>query len=323
MKNRRKFSIFISSTYEDLKKERQALVGVALENNFIPVGMEQFHAAPTSQWNVITKMIDECDFYLLVIGGRYGSIDEETGISYTEKEYNYAKTKGMPVLVLIKESSAITESEKDTGDDKYEKMKRLDEFRERVKNDRNTVDFFTDINSLKYVTSPTFRNAINYAGDDAGWVRYQDVINEEVEGRNKVNVELLEHQQKINVGNSKEVKSVIGQDDVGNIPVESAFLLVYAADGDGQIIKVKTLSSPTQIFTSDKQFMANNSKRESARWVEALDRLIEWGWVKAVGYKREIFELTGTGYNKADWLKDGMGIDTSKVPLEELKEFEA
>ena len=47
MKNRRKFSIFISSTYEDLKKERQALVGVALENNFIPVGMEQFHAAPT------------------------------------------------------------------------------------------------------------------------------------------------------------------------------------------------------------------------------------------------------------------------------------
>ena len=298
-------------------------MGVALENNFIPVGMEQFHAAPTSQWNIITKMIDECDFYLLVIGGRYGSIDEETGISYTEKEYNYAKTKGMPVLVLIKESSAITESEKDTGDDKYEKMKRLDEFRERVKNDRNTVDFFTDINSLKYVTSPTFRNAINYAGDDAGWVRYQDVINEEVEGRNKVNVELLEHQQKINVGNSKEVKSVIGQDDVGNIPVESAFLLVYAADGDGQIIKVKTLSSPTQIFTSDKQFMANNSKRESARWVEALDRLIEWGWVKAVGYKREIFELTGTGYNKADWLKDGMGIDTSKVPLEELKEFEA
>ena len=318
MKNIRKFSIFISSTYEDLKKERQALLGVALENNFIPVGMEQFHAAPTSQWNIITKMIDECDFYLLVIGGRYGSIDEETGISYTEKEYNYAKTKGMPVLVLIKESSAITESEKDTGDDKYEKMKRLDEFRERVKNDRNTVDFFTDINSLKYVTSPTFRNAINYAGDDAGWVRYQDVINEEVEGRNKVNVELLEHQQKINVGNSKEVKSVIGQDDVGNIPVESAFLLVYAADGDGQIIKVKTLSSPTQIFTSDKQFMANNSKRESARWVEALDRLIEWGWVKAVGYKREIFELTGTG-----WLKDGMGIDTSKVPLEELKEFEA
>lgn len=68
--------------------------------------------------------------------------------------------------------------------------------------------------------------------------------------------------------------------------------------------------------------MANETQRESAKWVEALDRLIRWGWVKPVGYKGEIFELTGTGYNKADWLKEGMGIDTTKEPLEELKEFD-
>ena len=372
MENRRKFSIFISSTYEDLKEERQALVGVALENNFIPVGMEQFHAAPTSQWNVITKMIDECDFYLLVIGGRYGSIDEEAGISCTEKEYNYAKDKRLPVLVLIKEPSAIVESEKDAGEDKYDKMQRLDKFRERVKNDKNTVDFFTDLNNLMYKASSTFSKAINYADDNAGWVRYRnivDIINEEAEGRNKINAEVVEHQQNmledmkkmfsqfgsrlaelennkltwgeiptvtnedinklfrvenetLNIGKPKGDKPIIGQDDVGNIPVESAFLLVYAADGDGQIIKIQTLDSPTQIFTSGKKFMSDNSKRESARWVEALDRLIEWGWVKSLGYKGEIFELTGTGYNKADWLKEGMGIDTSKDPLDELKEFE-
>lgn len=371
MKIERKFSVFISSTYEDLKKERQALIGVALENNFIPVGMEQFHAAPASQWDVITKMINECDFYLLIIGGRYGSIDEETGISYTEKEYDYAKSKGLPVLVLIKDPSAITESEQDTGDDKYDKMKKIDIFRERVKNDNNTIAFFTNLDSLKYEASPTFKNAINYVDDDIGWVRYRDVlkvINEEAEGRNKANAEIGEHQQKllenmkgmisqfgnrlselennqliwekipaatnedINklfrvenealvIGNPERDKSVIGQDDVGNIPVESAFLLVYAADGDGQIIKTQTLNSPTQISISGKQFMADNSKRESARWTEALDRLIEWGWVKAVGYKDEIFELTGTGYNKADWLKDNMKIDTSKNPLDELKEF--
>ena len=56
--------------------------------------------------------------------------------------------------------------------------------------------------------------------------------------------------------------------------------------------------------------------------IEALDRLIKWGWVRAVGYKGEIFELTSTGYSKADWLKEGMGIDTSKNPLDELKKFE-
>ena len=37
----------------------------------------------------------------------------------------------------------------------------------------------------------------------------------------------------------------------------------------------------------------------------------------------ELFELTGTGYSKADWLKDNMGIDTSKEPCDELKEFES
>ena len=134
--------------------------------------------------------------------------------------------------------------------------------------------------------------------------------------------ELDNYKMDIFIINPEENKSVVGLDDVGNIPVDSAFLLVYAADGDGQILKIRTLGSPTQIFTSGKQFMADNSKRESARWEEALDRLIEWGWVKAVGYKGEIFELTGTGYSKADWLKNNMAIDTSKEPLDELKEFE-
>ena len=270
------------------------------------------------------------------------------------------------MLVLIKEESVITENKKDTGENKYSKMEKLDAFRAKVKNDGNTVDFFTDLNSLKYVASPTLGKAVDYADDNAGWVRYRDVvdiINEEAEGRNKANAVLGEQQQKmledlkdmlsqfggrltdiennqltweqiptatnedieklfrvenetLVIENPERDKSVVGQDDVGNIPVDSAFLLVYAADGDGQIMK-----TPTQILTSGKQFMADNSKRESARWVEALDRLIEWGWVRAAGYKGEIFELTGTGYSKADWLKDGMGIDTSKAPLDELKEF--
>ena len=373
MTNKRKFSLFISSTYEDLKDERQALLGVALENGYIPVGMEQFHGAPVDQWSVITKMIDECDFYMLVVGGRYGSIDESAGMSYTEKEYMYAKNKHLPVLVLIKEPSSITEDKKDNGDEKYEKMKRLDEFRRKVKNDGKTVDTFTDLSSLKYAAAQTLKNAIEYADDNSGWVRYKDVvniINEEAERRNKANSDFDEKQRKVlenmkslltefgnrltdvetnqarqeelplatkddidqlfrveghtliigNTGSSST--EVVGKDDVGNIPTESAFLLVYAADGDGQILKTQTISSPARVSTSGKQFMADDSKRESARWVEALDRLVNWGWVKPVGYKGEIFELTGTGYRKADWLKENMEIDTSKEPLEELKEYD-
>ncbi len=374
MADKRKFSLFISSTYEDLKEERQALIGVALENGFIPVGMEQFHGAPADQWTVITKVIDECDFYLLIVGGRYGSIDESVEKSYTEKEYGYAKGKGIPVLVLVKNPTTITDDKRDTGDDKhdkYELMKRLDDFRNKVKNDKNTVAFFDDLNGLKYEAGQTLKNAIEYADENAGWVRYKDVadvINEEVEGRNKVAIEYNEQQQNmlrelkdmlagfgdrisdlenhplvweeiptatnedignmfrvegetLIIGNNDSKTPVVGKDDVGSIPVDSAFLLVYAADGDGQIMKVQALGSPVQVSASGKRFMADNSQRESARWVEALDRLISWGWVKPVGYKGQIFELTGTGYTKAEWLKESMVIDTSKEPLEELQQF--
>ncbi len=374
MTSKRKFSLFISSTYEDLKEERQALMGVALENGFIPVGMEQFHGAPADQWTVITKIIDECDFYLLIVGGRYGSIDESVGVSYTEKEYDYAKNKGIPILVLIKKPESITEDKKDAGNDnhdKYELMKRLDDFRKKVQNDGNTVAFFNDLNGLKYEASPTLRNAIGYAGDNAGWVRYKDVadvINEEAELRNKANAEMGSQQQQmleemkhmlvgfgdriadlennqltweeipvaskedidklfrvenetLIIGNTSN-NTTVGKDDVGNIPVDSSFLLVYAAAGDGQIIRSQTLDSPVQVSTNGKQFMADKTQKESAKWVEALDRLISWGWVKPVGYKGEIYELTGTGYDKAEWLKEGMGIDTTRDPIEELKEFQ-
>lgn len=375
MAGKRKFSLFISSTYEDLKEERQALIGVALENGFIPVGMEQFHGAPASQWMVITKYIDECDFYLLVVGGRYGSIDESVDKSYTEKEYDYAKSKGIPVVVLIKNPKVITEAENDKGNekhDKYDLMKRLDGFREKVKNDSNTVAFFDNLNGLKYEASQSLQNAREYSDENAGWVRYKDVvdiINEEATNRNNVNAVIGEQQQKkleemksmlvgfgsritelennqlvgeviptatkedidnlfraegevLFLGNNNSKTPIVGQNDVGNIPVDSAFLLVYAADGDGRIMKIQTMSSPTQVFTSGKRFMADNSQRESAKWVEALDRLINWGWVKPVGYKGQIYEVTGTGYDKADWLKEGMDIDTTKDPIEELKLFD-
>ena len=87
-------------------------------------------------------------------------------------------------------------------------------------------------------------------------------------------------------------------------------------------MRIQVLGSPVQISVAGKQIMADNSPRESARWQEALDRLICWGWVKPVGSKGQVFELTGTGYNKADWLKEGMEINTDNEPLDELKAFE-
>lgn len=197
MSDKRKFSIFISSTYEDLKEERQGAMWVALENDLIPVGMEQFHAAPVEQWKIITKMMDECDFYLLIVGGCYGSIEESVGISYTEKEYNYAKEQNMPVYALIRNKDGITEAEMDR-EERWPKQERLENFRNKIMNGGNTVDFYDSIEDLKYKLATSFNNKKNFVANDAGWVRYKDVQNFINERINKANTYTVEEVKKHN-----------------------------------------------------------------------------------------------------------------------------
>ena len=153
---------------------------------------------------------------------------------------------------------------------------------------------------------------------EAAWERQRDSFLDKITAITEKRTGKAESSKK----DDRQHIPMVGQDDVGNIPVETAFLLVYAAEGNGQIFRLATLNSAVQVSADGKQFMANNSQRESAKWQEALDMLVKWGWVKPVGRKGEIYEVTGTGYTKADWLKDGMQIDTSIEPLEELKHFE-
>jgi Domain of unknown function (DUF4062) len=95
-----KYQIFISSTYEDLKDERDEVIKACLNMGYIPVGMEMFNAADEGQWKVISRTIDQCDYYAVIVAHRYGSTTPE-GISFTEKEYDYAVAQGVPVLGFV------------------------------------------------------------------------------------------------------------------------------------------------------------------------------------------------------------------------------
>jgi len=96
----KKYQVFISSTYSDLIDERRKVLDILLMADCIPAGMEAFVATDIEQFEVIKKVIDLCDYYILIIGKRYGSVNPNTGISYTEMEYEYAKSKDIPVLVF-------------------------------------------------------------------------------------------------------------------------------------------------------------------------------------------------------------------------------
>ena len=83
-------AVFVSSTYTDLKEERQAAVEAILTAGHIPAGMELFTAGDESQMTVIKRWIDESDVFLLILGGRYGSIEANSKKSYVHLEYEYA-----------------------------------------------------------------------------------------------------------------------------------------------------------------------------------------------------------------------------------------
>lgn len=96
----KKYQIFVSSTYEDLKEERKSIIENISKMGHLPVGMELFVASTDEQFEYIKKVIDNCDYYILIVGGRYGSVSPNTGISYTEMEYDYAIKKEVPILVF-------------------------------------------------------------------------------------------------------------------------------------------------------------------------------------------------------------------------------
>ena len=85
---KKKLQVFVSSTFTDLIEERQAAVAAILKAGHIPAGMELFTAGDKSQMDTIKRWIDESDVYMLILGGRYGSIEPSTGLSYTELEYD-------------------------------------------------------------------------------------------------------------------------------------------------------------------------------------------------------------------------------------------
>src|SRR6266511_3982106 len=112
---KRKHQIFISSTFSDLKRERQACVEAILRAGHIPAGMELFSAGNESQLEVIKRWIEDSDIYMLLLGGRYGSLEPKSGISYTEIEYRYAIELNKPFFALIMAEDFLNEKVKIEG----------------------------------------------------------------------------------------------------------------------------------------------------------------------------------------------------------------
>ncbi|WP_163253575.1 DUF4062 domain-containing protein [Bacillus tropicus] len=171
---KKKLQVFISSTFKDLIEERQSAVEAVLSSGHIPAGMELFKAGDESQKETIKRWIDESDVYLLILGGRYGSIEPVSGKSYTHWEYDYAEEIGIPRFAVVIDKQALDVKIKQIGRDaiELENAPKYEEFKQQVLN--KTSEFFNDLKDIKLTIH---RKLAELGANDelSGWVSAKDI----------------------------------------------------------------------------------------------------------------------------------------------------
>lgn len=171
---KKRFQVFISSTYEDLRLERQAAVEAILKAGHIPAGMELFTAGDESQMKVIRRWIDESDIFMLILGARYGSIEPTTGKSYIELELDYAVETGTPFFAVIMTDEGCESKVRQHGTSVLERKNEAAyrAFRERVSSYLSA--FFSTPTEVKLAVFETLPQIVN-GRDLVGWVSAADI----------------------------------------------------------------------------------------------------------------------------------------------------
>jgi len=171
----KRYQVFISSTYQDLISAREKVIGTVLGLYHFPVGMEMFSAADAEQWEIIRETINVSDYYVLIVGHRYGSETSE-GISYTEKEYDYAKDNDIPIYAFIRQRNvATTPEERDSDPVKIEK---LNKFIEKA-TESKMCDFWCNEDELATKIAIALPKAFR-RNPRVGWVRSDRAMSPEV-----------------------------------------------------------------------------------------------------------------------------------------------
>jgi hypothetical protein len=205
----KKFQVFVSSTYNDLQEERKEIIQALLELDCIPVGMEMFPAANDDQWTLIKRVIEDCDYYILIIGGRYGSLSSE-GISYTQKEYEYAISQSIPVISFLHSNPENIPLGKSEGNP--ESIIKLQEFKTKV--EQKLCKFWDSPSDLG---SKVSRSLIKLIKDNPrnGWVKAKYLPSEDA------NSEILELKRQIDFLN-KEIAGFVENAPKGTENLEQA-----------------------------------------------------------------------------------------------------
>ena len=185
----KRYQVFVSSTYTDLIEERKEVTQAILKCDCFPAGMELFPASNKKQWEIIKKVIDDSDFYLLIIAGRYGSLgldDNGKKVGYTEMEFDYAVSTNKPIIVLLHDDPDSLPSK--SVEKNESRRKRLDKFREKALAGR-MVAFWNNKDQLHSAALNSLHQLKTNTLEAIGWIR-ADSINNTI----KENSDFSEHE---------------------------------------------------------------------------------------------------------------------------------
>lgn len=170
----KRYQVFVSSTFKDLQDERWEATKALMVHDCIVAGMEFFPSTGDDQFEYIKEIIDSSDYYLLILGGRYGTLAGD-GVGYIEKEYDYALSKGMKPIALLYESPDSLPPEKRETDP--ELFFKFSVFRKKIC--QRLDNFWKTTEDLKYKVSYNIAQAIKRT-PAIGWVRGNTVASEEL-----------------------------------------------------------------------------------------------------------------------------------------------
>jgi len=203
-----------------LEEERKSIMEAILDLDCFPAGMEMFPATDSEQFDFIKTIIDDSDYYVLILAGRYGSVDDD-GISYTEKEYNYAVEKGIPILVFAKKDLGNIPVGK--TDNNQAKKEKLEVFRNKAMENKLSK-YWDTADELKYAVNNSL-SKIFKTKPRTGWIRGDVENNEELLSQiNKLKLEnenlkkSAQHIEEITLdtlanGDDKYIIKVLHEDD--------------------------------------------------------------------------------------------------------------
>lgn len=267
MSSDKKYQVFVSSTFSDLQDARQEVMLALLSMGMIPTGMELFPTEQNNQWPMIQKVIAECDYYVVLVGGRYGSLSP-MGLSYTHREYIYADTKKKPVITFMHDHpEMLPETERERT---REGEVRFRDF-SKLLQDKTTFRYWSspkDLGDVVKKAMPQFvkQNPAN------GWVRAGQVTDlntarevQELRGRIQ---ELEQEREEWVLGRRPAVETLAKGSD--------AVLLQYSCNvyikGDCKVTMTEARMTWNDVFAAIGPRLMNEAPEATMR--EAVEELI-------------------------------------------------